>query len=220
MDYLYALALYTAIYLPILIIFFIFEKFYLSKPVNFPNEEQLQEKISQFTDEIRSPDTSAYEKRYGKAVPNALLKYTSSAPIKDLYYGFWVSENAEEKDEGWFIDIIYPINDKHINSNKWPGTEHLYELGAYGNGDVYLIDPNNENSNVYLFQHEIKNIMDTKMTLDSFLSLNNFYFANEEKDTYISDLPRFSRYKTTIVALWFIFVAFPMVAYTISKLFK
>lgn len=218
MDFIYAFALFTAIYLSIGVIYFLFDKLSLNKNTDqFGDYDALKSRIVEFSYDMKNPDASVYKAKYGIDAPVELIEYFSKAPFESLYSGYWVSENATDKDDGWFVSEIYPLNRNNIEIERWPGTEQFYRLGGSGDGNEYLTDPRNVNSLVYIYDHGTKEISETGMRLSEFLSLDNFYIEEDGMDCAPLDESWLSSNKSALIGLWFVFVAFPMIFYTLKE---
>lgn len=220
MDYLYAFLIYVSIFFLVVLLYYIYDKINdIVRPVKIFDTDKIEKNIAIYLEHLNTIDVEAFKNIYKTEIPKAIYNFILTAPLRDYYYGFFVSQGAEAKDDGWFVSNINPLCSQAIN-NKYSANLGYYEFAYTGNGDAYLIDPNFNNPEVFIFYHETGNRVHTGMVLEKFLSPSNIYVVVD--DSYKSESYKESWLRENsmfIKAMGIIFIIFPMLAYTIKSIF-
>jgi hypothetical protein len=116
---------------------------------------------------LRHPNYAAFEKRYGCAAPPVLRELYENAE-SDLEGDFEVQVAAFPKP--LFVAYFLGIAEENM-SLVWPGTEGFFVFASDGSGNRYLVDPQETDPTVYLYDHEIKKRESLKLSLSQFLAV-------------------------------------------------
>jgi SMI1/KNR4 family protein SUKH-1 len=131
----------------------------------------------QFRKRQCSPDFEAFQKHFGCEPPQALKKLFSEPELftddKDMFEIAVPSEAGQEK--RWFLAWIDALDEEHLKSSRWPGTENLYAFANNGAGDEYLIDPKQKDPEVIYYEHETRKMKSVGVTLSQFVSAKRIY---------------------------------------------
>jgi hypothetical protein len=124
-----------------------------------------------------NPDFEAFRQHFGCEPPQALKSLFAEPELftndKDIFEIAVPSETGQEK--RWFVAWIDAIDKEHLKSRNWPGTEGFYAFANNGAGDQYLIDPKQEDPEVFYYEHETGKKKSVGVTLSQFVSAKRIY---------------------------------------------
>ena len=124
----------------------------------------------------RNPNFDAFRKHFACDLPQALGSLFAEQEIfsndKDMFDVVIPSGKSERR---WFVAWIEPVDEEHFKSCRWPGTEGFYAFANNGAGDQYLIDPKQEDPEVFYYEHETAKKKSVGVTLSQFVSAKRIY---------------------------------------------
>ena len=119
-----------------------------------------------------NPDFEAYRRYFG-CEPPAALKQLFNDP--ELFSNDRDMFEIEVSGKKWFVAWIDAIDEEHLKSCQWPGTQGFYAFANNGAGDQYLIDPKQEDPEVFYYEPETGKKKSVGVALSQFVSAKRIY---------------------------------------------
>lgn len=130
-----------------------------------------------FRQRQRNPDFEAFRRHLSCEPPQSLKSLFAEpeffANDKDMFEIEVPSSSGQSK--RWFIAWIEALDEEHLKSGNWPGTEGFYAFANNGAGDQYLIDPKRVDPEVFYYEHETGKKKPVGVSLSQFVSAKRIY---------------------------------------------
>ncbi|MCE5326840.1 MAG: SMI1/KNR4 family protein [Planctomycetaceae bacterium] len=132
-------------------------------------EQERAAALEKFTQRQMNPQYDLIAEIYGKPISQSLRAlYDNKVEI--------LKENVEkivpgQSEDRWLCISWYdPMDREHIEE-QWNPESRCYEFADDGSGSKYVVDPTDDNAQIYYFDHEGQEMKPTGATMVQFLSL-------------------------------------------------
>ncbi len=132
-------------------------------------EDARRESAARLEAELLNPQFGVIEDVYGKPISKSLRAlYENTGELRKSYIEKVI--NGKPADQWIFISCYWPLNRAHVDG-QWLQDGKHYAFAGDGSGSEWVVDPTDDEGEIWFFEHETQELKPTGVTMAQFQSL-------------------------------------------------